>query len=78
MNLLCYKSVNCVFPACPVACDEGAMRCFANTDDSCCNFYDPANGKCLIECPSDRTVTEDFDCAGEYTLIVHVLPCNKY
>ena len=44
----------------------GARRCFGDQDDDCCNFYDPANGQCLIQCPFDRMVTDTFDCAGVY------------
>ena len=59
-------NVNCVFPACPASCDMGARRCFGNQAEDCCHFYDPANDKCLTQCPSDRIVTDDFDCAGVY------------
>ena len=41
------------------------MRCFDYTSDECCSFYDPHdNDKCLNECPPDRLITENFDCAG--------------
>ena len=60
-------NANCVFfSACPASCNMGARRCFGDQDDDCCNFYDPANGECLIQCPRDKMVTDTFDCAGVY------------
>ena len=50
--------------ACADECNIGAMKCFGTGVNRCCNFYNPSDGRCLLECQADRLVTDDFDCTG--------------
>ena len=51
--------------ACDAECNRGNMRCSGPGSDECCSFYDPHdNDTCLNECPLERIITQDFNCAG--------------
>ena len=54
-----------IYTACNAQCNQGDMRCFGPDPDECCSFYDPHDkDKCLNECPPDRLITGNMDCAG--------------
>ena len=56
-----------IFAGCREECNKGDMKCYGIglTANQCCNFYDPTNGQCLDECPSDKKVADNFDCVGK-------------
>ena len=56
------------FLGCDPACNQGDMKCFDIRSDSCCNFYNSTNGKCLNSCPAGIQANENFECSGIYSI----------